>query len=106
MRHIHILNRIFDLAWLNKVKLTLEQKYMVSVVHSQYHALWCCGDFRQGIYPQSKSIPLSASEGLKMKKSARVYHVAVTAYHTEVIIIGYHNDWLTIGLFLLGWEML
>ena len=46
-RHIHLLKRI--LAWPKTMKLTLEQRYM-SVLHRQYHACWCSGDFRsQGI---------------------------------------------------------
>ena len=28
------------------MKLTLEQQYILSVLHSQYHACWCSGDFR------------------------------------------------------------
>ena len=32
------------------MKLTLEQEYMLSVLHSQYYVCWCSGDFRsQGI---------------------------------------------------------
>ena len=47
-RHIHILNRILDLAWPKWMKLTLERQFMSSVL--QYHACWCSGDFRsQGI---------------------------------------------------------
>ena len=45
-RHIHILNRILDLASPKLMKLTLEQHYM-SVLHSQYHACWCSGDIRR-----------------------------------------------------------
>ena len=48
--YIHILNRILVLASLKLVKLTPEQQYMLSILHSQYHACWCSGDFRsQGI---------------------------------------------------------
>ena len=32
------------------MKLILEQQYILSVLHNQYHARWCSGDFRsQGI---------------------------------------------------------
>ena len=50
------------------MKLTLEQQYMLSVLHSQYHASWCSDDFRsqsiswQGIVPLSQNIPSPASE--------------------------------------------
>ena len=50
--------------------LTLEQQYMLSVLHSQFHACWCSGDFRSqgisryGIDPQSQNIPSPASEEL------------------------------------------
>ena len=37
-RYIHILSRILDLAWPKQMKLTLEQQYMLSFLHSQYHA--------------------------------------------------------------------
>ena len=40
------LNRILDLAWPTLMKLTLEQQYALCVLHSQYHACWCTGDFR------------------------------------------------------------
>ena len=49
-RYIHILNPILDLAWPNQMKLTLEQQYVLSVLHNQYHACWCPSDFgSQGI---------------------------------------------------------
>ena len=66
---MHILNHILDLANLNKMKLTLEQ-YMLSVLHSQYHACWCTGDFRSqcisrhGIDTQSQNILSPLSEEL------------------------------------------
>ena len=68
-RSIHILNHILDLAWPKWLKLTLEQKYMLSVLYSQYHACWCSGDFRSqgirhGMDPQSQNIPSPASEEL------------------------------------------
>ena len=43
---------------------------MLSVLHSQYHACWCSGDFRsqrlnrRGIDPQSRNILSPASEDL------------------------------------------
>ena len=53
------------------MKLTLEQQYILSVPHSQYHAWRCSGDFRSqsiiryGIDPQSRNIPSLASEELQ-----------------------------------------
>ena len=69
-RYIHILNHILDLAWPKEMKVTLEQQYMLSVIHSQNHACWCFGDFRSqginrhGIDLQSRSILSAASEEL------------------------------------------
>ena len=61
------------------MKLSLEQLEMLSVLHSQYHACWCSGDFRSqgisrhGIYPQIKNILPPAAEELKfsLKKDER-----------------------------------
>ena len=64
----HILNRFLELALLKYMKLALEQKYMLYVLHSQYHACWCSGDFRSqgisryGIDPQSRNNPSPVSE--------------------------------------------
>ena len=69
---IHILNRMLDLACPLSMKLTLEQQYMLSVLHGQYHACWCSGDFRSqginrhGIDPKSWNIPFAASEDLTL----------------------------------------
>ena len=52
------------------MKSIVEQQYMLSVLHSQYHACWCSGDFRsQGISrhdinPQKQNILSPASEEL------------------------------------------
>ena len=68
--YIHILNHILDLAWLKSMKLTLEQQYMLSVLHDQYHACWSSGDFRSqgisrhGIDLKSQNISSAASEEL------------------------------------------
>ena len=68
--YIHILNPILDLSWAKLMKLSLEQQYVLSVLHSQYHACWRTGDFRSqcisrdGIDPQSQNIPSPASENL------------------------------------------
>ena len=65
-RYIHILNPILDLAWLNQMKLTLEQHYLLSVLQRQYHACWCLGDFRSqgisrdGIDPQKPEYSVSS----------------------------------------------
>ena len=58
------------------MKLTLEQEYMLSVLHSQYHACCSSGDFRSqgisrhGIDPQSRNIPSPASDELKCMKES------------------------------------
>ena len=70
-RYIHILNHISNLAWPKWMKLSLEQHYMLYVLHSQYHACWCTGDFRSqcisrhDIDLQSRNIPSPASEELR-----------------------------------------
>ena len=52
------------------MKLTVEQQYMLSILHNQYHACWCPGDFRSqgiskhGIEPQCQNILSTASEEL------------------------------------------
>ena len=52
------------------MELTLEEKYMFSVLHSQYHALSYSGDFKSlcissnGIDPISQNILSSASEDM------------------------------------------
>ena len=50
------------------MELTVEQQYLLSVAHSQYHACWCSGDFRSmskhGIDKHSWNIPFLASEEL------------------------------------------
>ena len=67
---IHNLNRILGLAWPKWKKLTLEQQYMLSVLHGQYHACWCSGDLRSqciskhGNDPQSWSSPSPTTEEL------------------------------------------
>ena len=61
------MNHVLALAGRKYVKLTLEQQYMLSVLHSQYHACWCSGDFesqgisRRGIGQISRNIPSLAS---------------------------------------------
>ena len=71
-RYIHILNRILDLAWPKLMKLTLEQQYMLSVLHSQYHACWCTVDSKSkwinknGIDSEARNIPSPASEVLTL----------------------------------------
>ena len=52
------------------MKLTVEHKYMWSVLHRQYHACWCSGDLRSqcisrhGTDPQNSNFPPPASEEL------------------------------------------
>ena len=43
---IYILNWILELTWPKYMKLSLEHQYMLSVLHSLYHACWCFGNFR------------------------------------------------------------
>ena len=45
-RYINIFNHISDLIWAKYMKFSLEQQYMLSVLHKQHHACWCTGDFR------------------------------------------------------------
>ena len=65
-----ITNRILDLAGPKYMELTLEQKYILSTLHSQYSTCWGSGDFRSqgnrshGIGPQSRIIPSTAPEEL------------------------------------------
>ena len=67
-RYIHIWN---CQIWPTSMKLTPKQQYM-SVLHSQYHACWCSGNFRSqsisrhGIDTQSRNIPSSASKELRL----------------------------------------
>ena len=88
-RHIHILNCILDLAWPKWMKLNLEQQYMPSVLHSQYHACWCSGDFRSqvicrhGIDCQSRNIPSPASKELTLGH--------MTGIHSE--LVHHHSRW-------------
>ena len=76
----HIFKCILELAWPKMMKSTLEQQYMLSVLHSQYHACWCSGDFRnqsistRGIDSQSRNIPSPASEELILSNSSWAKH--------------------------------
>ena len=65
-RYTGIMNRILDLVWHKEMKSTLEQQYMLSVLHSQYHAcdIRSQSISRHGIDPQSWNIPSPASEEL------------------------------------------
>ena len=73
--YIHILNRIFDLAWVwpKEIKLTLEQQCVLSALHCHYHTCWCTGDLshqcinRYGIDPQSWNIQSPALEELILR---------------------------------------
>ena len=75
--HIPIWNSILDLTWPNWIKLTLEQQYVLSVLHSQYHACWCSGDFRSqcisrhSIDLKSWNIPSPAAEELCLSDFTR-----------------------------------
>ena len=65
IRYIHVLNHILDLALLMYMILTLQQQYILSVLHSQYYVCWCTVHQTTGIDPQSLNIPSLASEELK-----------------------------------------
>ena len=85
-RYIHISNHILDLAWPKQMKLTLEQQYMLSVLHSQYHVCWCSGNFRSqcisrnGIEPQSHNIPSLVSEELRQLGYDRICRIIMIVY--------------------------
>ena len=72
-RYIHISYHIFEFVQQKKTNFTMEQRYKLPVLHWQYHACWCAGDFRsQGINrysvdPWSWNIPSPASEELRWK---------------------------------------
>ena len=57
------------------MKLSLKHQGILSVLHNQYHACWCSGDFwsqcisRHGIDPQSRNISSPAWEELRMRLS-------------------------------------
>ena len=52
------------------MKLTLQQKYMLSVLHGQYHACWCSGDLKSqciskhGITLKARSFSLQHQKSL------------------------------------------
>ena len=81
-RYIHISYHIFEFAQQKKTNFTMEQRYKLPVLHRQYHACWCSGDFRSqgisryGVDPWSWNIPSPASEELM------IYH-----YSSYFIII-------------------
>ena len=66
------------------MKFTLEKQYMLSVLHSQYHACWSSGDFRsqgirrQDINPQIQNILFPASEELEPMS-----HLITIKYHRD-----------------------
>ena len=65
------------------MKLSLEQEYMLSVLHSRYHACWWSGDFRSqsinmhGIDPKSRNIPSPASEELMLLLRGVCYELSL-----------------------------
>ena len=68
-RYIHILNHILDLVWHEYMKLTLEQQYMLTVLHNQYHACWCSGHFRSQGISRHRLTPKDGTLRLKHQKS-------------------------------------
>ena len=67
---IHISYHILDFIQQKKIKVSMEQPYVLPILYCQYHACWCTGDFRSqcisrhGIDLQSRNIPSLASEEL------------------------------------------
>ena len=82
-RYIHILNCILESTWPMLMKLTLEWQYILSVLHSQYHACWCTGDFksqcisRHGTDPQSQNIQSPASKELIINQIFPLMHTRI-----------------------------
>ena len=67
-RYILILNCILDLAWHKEMKLTLEQ-YMLSVLHSLYHACWRSVNFRSQDIIRHRLTPKAGIFRLQHQKS-------------------------------------
>ena len=90
-RYINILNHTLDLVWPKYMKLTLEQQYMLSVLHSQYHAYWCIGDFRSQRISRHDNDPQSwnnlSSVSEELTHWGRVTHICVS----KLTIIGSDN---------------
>ena len=69
---IHISYHILDFIQQKKIRVTMEQPYVLPILHCQCHACWCTGDFRSqcisrhGIDLQSRNIPSLASEELTL----------------------------------------
>ena len=67
---IHISYHILDFIQQKKIKVSMEQPYVLPILYCQCHACWCTGDFRSqcinrhGIDLQSRNIPSLASEEL------------------------------------------
>ena len=105
-KFIHILDRILDLAWPKYMKLSLEQKYVLSVLYSKYHARWCSGDFkiqcisRHDIDPQSWNIPSPASEELKLIPG--MFYRILNEDTTVVIHSRFTVTWLLSGCLISG----
>ena len=62
VRYIHIQGLIWDLAWPEWIKLTLEKLCRLSVLHNQYHVVWC-------------TYWSSASTGMVLTPKARVFRL-------------------------------
>ena len=93
------------------MKLTLEQQNMLSVLHSQYHACWCSGDFRsQGISrhdiePQSQNILSPASKELTASLGhSRCYRVNKKTIYPlfDYPIVGKNGAYVNIISILFG----
>ena len=69
-RCIHISYYTMEFVQQKKTKFTMQQPYILPILHWQYHACWCSGDFRSqginrhGIDPQGRDIQFPASEEL------------------------------------------
>ena len=77
---IHISYHILDFIQQKKIKVTMEQPYVLPILYCQCHACWCTGDFRSqcinrhGIDLQSRNIPSLASEELSIMTKACPCH--------------------------------
>ena len=86
------------LAWLNfwwprasgRPLMRRLQWYMLSILHSQYQACWCTGDFssqcisRHGIHPQSRNIPSPVLEEFIFVLSPFLSSLAGSVAHVDL----------------------
>ena len=89
-RCIHILHHILDFIQQKKIKLTVEQPYMLSFLLCQYHACWCPGDLsRQGI---SRHGICQITQNISSLTSEELPNLIVSNCSLMMIMIGYQDD--------------